>query len=87
MSGEKPKVAVKLVIPEEANYPYGVLYGCLPWNDEGAEEFARFLNEEIWGKGYKLEQLNVELDSSGGMYVAVIWGIVRPKTIFDRILY
>ena len=67
--------------------PYGVLYGCVPWNAEGAGFFANFLREEIWAKGYKLTHLQVERDERGGRAIAWIWGIVRPKTIIDRILY
>jgi len=67
--------------------PYGVLYGYLPWDAEGAGYFAKFLREEVWGKGYKLTHLQVERDERGGRAIAWIWGIVRPKTIIDRILY
>lgn len=66
---------------------YGVLYGLLPWNDEGAAHFVRFVNEYIWRKGYKISQLQIELEVYGNIRIAWIWGLLEPKHIVDRILY
>ncbi len=76
-----------IAISKERKAHYGVLYGYLPWNDEGAGYFASFVNENIWFKGYKITQLNIELDIVSGIRIAWIWGLIEPKTIIDRILY
>lgn len=70
-----------------AKSPYGVLYGFLPWNAEGAGYFVDFLKKQIWGRGYKLTFLQVEHIEIAGTSVAAIWGVIQPKTIIDRILY
>jgi len=85
--GNVGEMTFKVTAVKESKSPYGVLYGYLPWNEEGAGWFARFLNENVWGIGYKVEQLNVECVKYAGQYIAFIWGIIRPKTIIDRILY
>jgi len=66
---------------------YGVMYGLIPWNDEGANMLYEFLNEEIWKKGLKVEFFDAEHAEVSGTHCAFIMGIVRPKTIIDRILY
>lgn len=67
---------------------YGVMYGYIPWDDDGAELFHTFVNEEVWFRGLKLTQLNIELEVYGAaLRIAWVWGIVEPKTIIDRILY
>ena len=76
-----------VIVSKHAKSPYGVLYGVVPWNDEGASILLQALNEKIWAKGYKIEQLNVEYAEIGGISTAWIMGIIRPKTIIDRILY
>jgi len=86
---EEAKLTDKFFIraAKRGKSPYGVLYGFLPWNDEGASYFANFLREKVWGQGYKVTHLSVEYTEFGGTAVAAIWGIIRPKTIIDRILY
>jgi len=86
---EKIKLPGNLFIKatKASKSPYGVLYGFLPWSDEGAGYFANFLREKVWGQGYKVTHLCVEYTEFGGTSVAAIWGIIRPKTIIDRILY
>jgi len=67
---------------------YGVLYGYVPWDSDGAEFFHSFVNENIWFKGLKLTQLNIELEvRSSALRIAWVWGLIEPKTIIDRILY
>lgn len=66
---------------------YGVMYGLISWDDQGADLLFRFLNEKVWGSGLKLEQFQAEHAQIGGSHCAFIMGILRPKTIIDRILY
>lgn len=66
---------------------YGVMYGLISWDEEGASMLYDFLNNQIWRQGYKVEHFDVEHAQIGGSHVAFVMGIVRPKTIIDRILY
>jgi len=77
----------ELFIAMEAKPTYGVLYGLIPWDDRGADMLHRFLNEEIWEKGLKVTHFQAEHAEVGGLHCAFILGIIRPKTIIDRILY
>ncbi|MEM2233993.1 MAG: hypothetical protein QXP81_10705 [Nitrososphaerota archaeon] len=79
------KSFMALTVPLKANY--GVMYGLISWDEEGASVLYDFLNNQIWRKGYKVEHFDVEHAQIGGSHVAFVMGIVRPKTIIDRILY
>jgi len=70
-----------------AGATYGVILGSAPWDERGARLFAEFLNEVVWVRGYKVEFMDAELDIRAGQPWVMVWGIVRPKTIIDRILY
>ncbi|RLE47717.1 MAG: hypothetical protein DRJ31_08445 [Candidatus Methanomethylicota archaeon] len=76
-----------IILSKQAKSPYGILYGAIPWNEEGMSILLKFLNEEIWGRGYKLDKFVAEYDEVAGAAVAWIIGILRPKTFIDRILY
>lgn len=75
------------IVPLQAKPTYGIIYGLVPWDDEGADMLHRFLNEEVWEKGLKLTHFQAEHAEVHHLDVAFILGIVRPKTIIDRILY
>uniref|UniRef100_A0A7J3JRG4 Uncharacterized protein n=1 Tax=Ignisphaera aggregans TaxID=334771 RepID=A0A7J3JRG4_9CREN len=79
------KAFITLAKPQKATY--GIMYGLIPWNVEGAELLFNFLNNEIWNKGLKVEHFQAEHAQIGQVHVAFILGILRPKTIVDRILY
>lgn len=83
--GDGVKSFMALTVPLKANY--GVMYGLISWDEEGASVLYDFLNNQIWRKGYKVEHFDVEHAQIGGSHVAFVMGIVRPKTIIDRILY
>lgn len=85
MTANGQKIFVALAKPRKA--AYGILYGLISWDDEGAELLFNFLNNEVWAKGLKLEQFDAEHAQIGGTHVAFLLGIIRPKTIIDRILY
>ena len=85
--GHDKELFFRIRAAKSSKSTYGVLYGLLPWNDEGAAFFVNFLNEKIWGQGYKVTHLCVEHAEIAGQHVAFIWGIIQPKTLIDRILY
>mgnify|MGYP000327144086 CR=1 FL=1 len=78
---------MELFIALDAKPNYGIMYGLIPWDDQGADILYNFLNNEIWEKGLKLTHFDAEHAEIGGMHCAFILGIIRPKTIIDRILY
>jgi len=77
----------ELFIALEARPNYGVMYGLIPWDVRGAEMLYRFLNEEVWEAGLKVTHFQAEHAEISGIHCAFIFGILRPKTIIDRILY
>jgi len=83
-SGEKYFIALAA---EEQKPVYGIIYGLIPWNDYGAEMLFRFLNEEIWWKGYAVRFFEAEHAEIAGIHCAFILGIITRKTFVDRILY
>jgi len=83
-SGEKYFMALSMQGPKPV---YGIIYGLIPWDSYGAEMLFRFLNEEIWWKGYAVRFFDAEHVQIGGIHAAFILGIITRKTIVDRILY
>jgi hypothetical protein len=83
-SGEKYFIALQAEGPKPV---YGIIYGLIPWNDYGADLLFRFLNEEIWWKGYAVKFFDAEYAEISGIPCAFILGIITRKTIIDRILY
>ncbi|RLI87404.1 MAG: hypothetical protein DRP01_01895 [Archaeoglobales archaeon] len=77
----------ELYIALEARPNYGVMYGLIPWDDRGADILHQFLNNEVWARGLKVTHFQAEHAEVGGLHCAFILGILRPKTIIDRILY
>jgi len=75
------------IVPLQAKPTYGIMYGLIPWDDEGADMLYRFLNEEVWEKGLKVTHFDAEHAEISGTHCAFILGVLRPKTIIDRILY
>jgi len=82
-----PEMGIKLVVPRQAKPRYATIVGYAPWGADGASMFSQFLNDEVYAKGWVLEFLSVTPIVYAGMYIAMVWGIVRPKTLLDRILY
>jgi len=83
-SGEKYFIALSM----EGEKPvYGLIYGLIPWDSYGAEMLFRFLNQEVWWKGYAVRFFDAEYALVGGVHCAFILGIITRKTIVDRILY
>ena len=83
-SGEKYFIALAAEGPKPV---YGILYGLIPWDSYGAEMLFRFLNEEVWWKGYAVRFFEAEHAQIAGIHCAFILGIITRKTFVDRILY